>query len=420
MRPSRPSRGFTLIELMMALAVSAVVLVAVVAASNAQQRLFNEGQHQRASQGSARMALLWLEQKLPTAGWGIDPSLALDFQYYTGGPCPLPSACTRDNNADTDELVFYARNPNYWVPPEGVTAAYVGRVWNLSAITSSSASLDLRGGEVFPQGQILQAVCPGELKYAYFTVGATVPAAGGTPLSAGTTTIQLAAVDTANPFKRQDVAVATALTGCRVFQVDRYRIHVRPVAVGGVTTPYLMLDRGIDANQDGTIDDKDETVLAEGIEAFQVGYELANPALGSVGTTSGTAITWGTVTAANQQQATAGAILLTNFGSATGNTAAVYTPSSFYSYRYSDPIRQTAHQANIRAVQLSLVARSPTPNPTAVPLLVTGYPLLNQAAAPSWVAGLPKTAHGTDGYDRTRADTTVNLPNMTVRSITGF
>ena len=417
---SRP--GFTLLELVIALGVTAIALAGALAASTSQQRAYTSGQKMRSAQGSARAALLYLEQKLPMAGWGVDPSLAIDFQFYTTGPCPAAiGACSRDRTNDADEIMFYARNPSYWVPAEGHTGAYKGHVWNFVGISGTNARLDARNGDVFPKGQILQVVCPGELKYAYFTVGTRAAATADGQLD-----VPLQAGDLTNPFLRQDVA--GALGNCRTFEIERYRFHVRPVSVGDNRyDPYLVLDRGVDwtgsanGSPDGVVDEKDEVLVAEGIEGLQVAYALANPALGQPGAT--TAIAFGTTVPATQALASAGDILETSFaGAANGTTAAVYAPSSFYSYRYSDPIRQTAHQANIRSVRIAILARSPEPDATAKANLVVDstFQMLNQAGAPAWITGAPKRAFGTDGYQRVRVDATVNLPNLVVRSLPAY
>lgn len=422
---TRSRRGFTLIELMIATGVAAIVLTAVIAASSSQQRAFFGGQKQRATQGNARAALLYLEQKLPLAGWGLDGSLALDFQFYEPGFCPTEMTCPveRDSVSDADELVFYARNPAYWVPAEGQAGALRGNAWTFVALPDAThATLAARAGDDFLRGQILQVVCPGELRYAYFTVKTRTPVT-----SAGNVDVELEDVVLADPFRRQDVAAGMA--GCRTFLVDRYRFHVRPVAsADGTFDPYLVLDRGLDVagaadgSPDGAVNEKDEVIVAEGIEAFQVAYVFANPAIAPAGATAGTAIALGE---ANDDQSvlTDGAIVPTKFaGSATATTKAAYTPSSFYSYRYSDPIRQTKHQANIRAVRIAMVARSPQPDPSARATFAvdSSFALLNQSGAPDWVASAPKIANGTDGFQRTRVEAVVNLPNMTVRSITGF
>jgi type IV pilus assembly protein PilW len=284
--------------------------------------------------------------------------------------------------------------------------------------------LAARTGDVFPNGQILQVVCPGTLKYAYFTVSTTTTATANVALI-----VPLAGADTSNPFRRQDVA--GGMVNCRVFQIDRYRFHIRPVLQGGGRyVPYLVLDRGIDVTggaggaPDGLVDVNDEVLIAEGIEAFQVAYEFPNPDLGRAGATASTSLTFSTAVGDQTMSEAAGPskIAMTAFPGTLISGQTDYAPSSFFRYSFSDPMRQTFHQANIRAVEIALVARSPDPAPTAPTNLQVDstFRLFNQSGAPTWITSAPKLASGTDGYQRVQVDATVDLPNMTVRSIPGF
>jgi type IV pilus assembly protein PilW len=472
MTPNRTCpRGFSLIELMIALAVSATVIAGAVGAALAQQRAYYGTQRMRAAQSSARTALLFIQEKARMAGFGMDPALAFDFGVYTPatGTCP-PEAngCARDSAGDSDELVFYSRNPNYWVPND-VVGNPVGRAWLISNVSSTTVTITAHGGEVFPAGQILAAVCPGGRYYAYMTVGATTPARGATA-PAGTLQLPLAAVDTTNPFKRQDLAVSPGsdppsyfngsasafaspptasgcfTSGARLFQIDRYRFHVRPVVVGGFPggkvkyDPYLVLDMGIDTNLDGVIDASDELVIAEGVEIMQVAYSMANLALPTptVGLTPGTAITFApglpgststndeiTVTAkAGVQVATLP--LSFQFAPKLQPADNPYAATSWYSYTLTQPLptnypRLTDSQANIRRVRVGLVVRSPEPDlqaPTTLPL-DTSFQLYNLNAVPAWISAnaYPSVQ---DGYARVQVEASVLVPNMTNRGMIFF
>jgi len=229
--------------------------------------------------------------------------------------------------------------------------------------------------------------------------------------------VTLLAADAADPFRRQDVVAATACfaAGARVFAIDRYRLHVRPVDTGdGRTDPFLVLDTGTDLDGDADVDEDDEILLAEGIEAFQVSYQFTNPAL-LAGTAA--AITLNTAAAPSEAD---DVITPTVFPGTVAVGQFEYEPSSFYRPRLLAPLpaeRLTNHQANVRAVRISLVARSPEPDPASSANLTwtAGSPLyrMNQTAAPDWVP-----ADG--GYQRTVLDTSVNLPNMTVRAMSYF
>jgi type IV pilus assembly protein PilW len=415
----RSHRGFTLIEAVISMAVSAIVLAGAIVAANAQTRAFHEGQRLRTAQASSRDALVLLERTVPLAGYGMDPALAIDFQWYTPamGLCPAEmGTCPRDATNNTDELVFYARNPDYWVAPVGTPSppAPKGKAWMLSSITATDVHLDAHQGDQFLPGQILQAVCPGTLNYAYFTVKTAVG-----PLASDTaaTEVDLVTVDTANPFKRQDVAVTLAMgTACRVFQIDRYRLHVKPVALGNNRyDSFLVLDDGVHP----------EVLLVEGVEAFQVAYVFVNPAVGMVGAAANTPINFVT---ANADQTVSGTgaerIAKTNFpGNAPQTGQTTYSPSSFLLYSYTNAARQSIHQANIRALQIGMIVRSPEPDSSSLANIAVGdtFEILNQHGIPNWVKNQPKTSlHGSDGFQRVQVETTINLPNMLVRSLPAF
>jgi prepilin-type N-terminal cleavage/methylation domain-containing protein len=445
-------RGFTLLEVLVAVGASAIVLAGVVVAVHSQQRAYHGGQRTREAQGSARNALLFMEQKLSAAGFGMDPALALDFAWY----CPGASGtapCPRDSVGDFDQIVLYARNPNYWIPdPElnPTTTTYRGRVWDVVGFdaTSDEVTVRARQGDVFRKGQIYQAVCRGGAKYAYVTAAATVGKAGGPPVEPldadGEVTLTLEQVgDGKNPFRRQDVArnssacfsATDPASRARLFQIDRSRFYVRKIDLGGGRIdPYLVLDTGTDMDRDGVLTAADEQILADGIETLQVAYaftsaidDAVDSTLPPVGLTAGTGINLGAgLIAAGQSSSadrTAAKITTTDFAapSPLASIGEAYSRSSFFPYTFGPPLpaeRRTNHQGNIRSVELSVVARSATPDPDvggkgALPG-AAGFTVLNMNATPSWIA-TPAALRGHDGYERIRFDTTVNLPNMVNR-----
>lgn len=419
MRTSR--YGFTLLEIMLALGVSAIALVAAVTAANAQQRAFYNGQKGRAAMNSARSALLFLERTVPSAGFGMDAPLALDLGWYVPATCPGAMApCTPDKTNDADELTFYARNNSYWVPA-ALAGEPRGRAWHLSSAAITDIVVKARPGDIFKRGQVLQLVCPGAPLWAYFTVlrTASIPeaTAGG---MAGDLTVLLEPVVATNPFRRQDVAVTLSCANARLFQIDRYRIHVRPVDVGGGRIDsFLVLDTGTDNDLDGDVDEDDEVLLAEGIEAFQVSYAFADPAIPEAGIVPGTAVA---IRAGVPADTTPQALTRTPFPGVVDPGQFEYAPSSFFGPTLIPPLpatspRLTNHQANVRTIRFALVARSPEPDPGASANLgwTAGSSLfrMNQDARPGWVP-----VDG--GYQRTVVETSVNLPNMTVRAMSYF
>lgn len=425
---ARPSRGFTLVELLVATVVSAIVIAGVYVAVNHQQRAHHNGERQRAAQGSARDALLSLERIVPIAGYGMDAPLALDLDRYAvpAALCPAPMAgdCFRDSTNGPDELVVMTRDPTYWTPALYATNP-AGHSWRITALTADDVTFVAHGGERFAAGQILQAVCRGGSVYAYFTVRDNAPAAG--PAAAGPLTVTLATADVADPYRQQGWAtnvLYSAVNACfasgqaRLFLINRYRFHVRPVQTGQSIVPYLLVDQGKDVNFDGTIDERDETVLAEGIEDFQVAYVMNNSALAPRGLAAGTAVpmTRGTVSAATQSPS--GLTTPVFPGTADGQpppAQCVYAPSSFYPYSVGPPshaLRNTDHQANVVAVRIGIVARAvdPEPDPNSGELPQSLY---NRNALPSWVSATTK-------YARVRVEATLPLRNTYVRGMNDF
>lgn len=411
MRTRPRHRGFTLVEMLIAITVSAAVIAAAVGVARSQQQAYYDGARVRAAQASARNALLFLEKNVSQAGYGMAPSLAFDFDR-SGGPCPTELStgstppCARDRTDDSDELVFYARNPVYWVPQDPATDP-AGRAWRVTAISSSRLTLGAREGQTFRRGQVLLVVCAGATQYAYVTVSTTTPV----PSGGGSIDLPLTAASSTDPFLGQESATDACFGAgtARAFQIDRYRIHVRPVDVGGGRRdPYLVLDQGIDVAGSTAIDEADEQFIAEGIESIQVAYILANGT--QVGASGGVSLVRGAPGDATSNQLTT----LSFPGAAPVGTESVYSPTSWYRYYMGPPPaaeRLTNHQANIRAVRIAVVARSPEPDLTKrwMPPSLQ----LNQTAAAAWITP-------GDGYERVSFETTIPLPNMTTQGMVFF
>jgi type IV pilus assembly protein PilW len=244
------------------------------------------------------------------------------------------------------------------------------------------------------------------------TVSQTVgPLAADAPALA----IPLLGAEAADPFRRQDATADGCFTSgtARAFQIDRFRFHVRPVPTGTGITPYLVLDAGLDLNGDGP-DEAEEVIVAEGIESFQVGYVMTNAALAPRGTVPGTPIAF----APGAAGATGGSGMTTlEFPGLQNPDQTVYQPTSWYRYALGPtptvaPERLTDHQANIRGVRITLVARGPEPEPGAPRAEIT-TPILNQDALPPWI-------QANVSYNRARVETTVLVRNMVSRGMNDF
>ncbi len=447
---SRSQDGVTLVELLVALVVTSVVIVGVVATVASQQQVYYNGHQMRTAQMNARGALLFMEQRIAMAGFGMDPALAFDFGWYgnpNGAPgveggFPSPSlcpaamgACPRDATNNADEIVFYERNSNYSWPSGGNP---VGRAWQATALVGDTLTLQARVGDRFAAGQILLAVCDTDgNSYAYVTVSVTNPPGPGAVVAAnGPLQLNLFNSIAASPFRRQDAATSAAPPGVasgscpliRVFQIDRYRFHIRPVAVDNfqgtvVYVPYLMLDQGIDVTGDSVVDDQDELFVAEGIELIQFAYVFESAAVPTAGD-GGAAITLTPEAVGAQGNVTPNRITTTVFPLAPPTQGrGIYFPSSWYPQSMSSALRQTNNQGNIAAVKIALVARSPDRDTRARTTLsvVSPFTLLDYAPAaglPVWIyqnwnRGVP----GDDAYQRLQIETSVPVPNMAVRGM---
>lgn len=438
MRASRTPRGVTLVEVVVALGASAIVLAGIVVAVKHQQEAFNAGQRVREAQGAARNALLLIGQKLPLAGYGIDPTLALDLSGPPGGteatqwytpPCATDAApCRKDRTDGSDELVFHARDPMYYSDPD-LASSVSGHAWIASLdLTTNTVTLQARPGDLFLQGQILQLMCDQGAGARYATVRETTGAGTGvtaTPVAtAGALTVNLAAEVSGNPFRRQS---AGDCQPTRAYLVDRFRFHVLPVQEGTRWESYLLLDRGLDVSgpagvRDGVVDAWDDAIVAAGVEIFQVAYEFTQngaATLAPAGLTPGTPITIRRADVA-APSTTANSIATTPFALGLGVDGQFFRRVSFYEYGFS-PLaaeRRTNHQANISAVHVAIVARAPgapAPGTRGSTVPGPGNTVMNLDTTPAWI--LAGASGGLDGQERIRAETTVTLSNLASRRL---
>jgi type IV pilus assembly protein PilW len=392
-----PSRGVTLIELMITLTLGLIVIAGALALLVGQQAAFRAGTGDRAQQETARVALESVTSNLRMAGYGIDPAVAFDFGPQasirmarapegsvvaaTSFKCNSAVSC-RDSTTGPDEIVFLARDPGFGYP---LAQGYA----------SGSSQLVLTGPLRNPihRGQILQVMCfTGSMRWAYVTVGAEVPAdAGATvavPLVTGTTAFpnQTSLLNgdgcfgSAAPTGSSAAVVAGA---AKVFKVDRFRYFVQSFVEADGTHPYLMLDQGLfDASGNAIVD-----VVAPDVEDLQFSYVFpasTDPSLRLVGASSGNAIT----------------------ASSSGiDTAPSQGPPSFDDVSTS-PQRTTQHPGNIRVVRMAVVVRTPTSDPN----------LLTDGAATVPAAGNRASFQGPTGYRRTLFETSSAIRNLDARA----
>ena len=326
MRAPRRPRGFSLIELLVSTAIGGVVLTGICLVFISQAWQYQAHANRRAVQSSVRQALGFVERHVRNAGYGVDPDRAI-LAY------------------DSFDAVSNARGVGF---PDGLTVHARDLYFRRRAIEVGTDFLrfDLPLQRPLRKGEILLVLCPGAVRYAYVTVGETAPASA--------TSVRLdtapAPVDSpAGPPGALFRELATLGEACFhdmeppvVVRVERASFYVSsfdddgdPATPG--TTPYLMLHRGVDINDDGSVDGADATPLAVGIEQLQVAYILNTlgdtpPPLVGVDD----AVPWGE----------------------TWHLATPELNRPRLEDAYASPRRLGSHPANIRQVRLTLVARS--------------------------------------------------------------
>jgi len=401
---TRPAlRGVTLLELLIALGLSSLLVVAGTGLLLGQQRAFNASSGQRAVQESGRLALEEVARSLRGAGYGVDPALVFDFGEMASVPRSrlgaygrgynLSWACTaahglswagnqpvrcRDSEVGSDEAVFYARDPMFSRPIFSATAG----------------TLLLQGDLRQPlfAGQVLVAMCLLDpMVRAYVTVGRFTPGTDN-PVAANLVQVQLAPGRTVNavpafPFENEVLSDACFGAGAAVVaRVDRYRYFVDTFDEAGNrvapqtpgSRPYLMLDQGLlDQNGANIV-----VPVAADVEDLQFTWLYPPAAAGAgarlVGATPG-------VNAAD------GAFPID-----------VTVPPPASGAPPGSAARVTGNPTNIQGARVSVVVRSAEPDISLTDDVVRTIPAAGNRPA---VLGLPY-------YRRTLFETTVIVRNL--------
>jgi type IV pilus assembly protein PilW len=401
MRHGPPTRGFSLVELLVALAVSLLVVGGAMALLLSQQRMFQTSSADRAVQETGRVALEEITSSLRLAGYGIDPGYAFDFgalahvsqdrapQGATVTAASTFADCTsvtcRDSITGPDEIVFRYRNPSF--------------VRSLAQAPTGTTSITIAGplGAPLYQGQILQVMCfAGDMLWAYVTVGQTVAAT-----TANTVTVPLA-TGVANEFPFQNDYLANSCFGAaagrgataaafaaaaKVYKVDQFRYYVATFDASGAVVasgtagarPFLMLDQGL---LDGG--NPIRRVVTPDVEDLQLAYlfpSSATAALQRVGGTPGAAIS----------------------ADAAGIDVDPDEGPPAFSDVATAPARRSQFPANIRAVSVTVVARSPERDATVF-----------EGSVPA--AGNRPAVAGPVGYRRQLFGTTAATINLDARA----
>ena len=381
---TRAPRGFTLLELLVGMSISLLVIGAVTGAFLSQNRAFVALDLNRIAADAARDTFLDMEPAIRRAGFGLDPRYAFDFAYYA-----CPAANCRDSVTGPDNIVFYARNPNYTYTVNGATApdgtvcgsasgCVSGNAYKVTITNAAGAytvNADLRTGAVTPfrMGQVVQFICPNA---AAVTMGTLSANPGG---QAGIVTMSLAATPTTAPASSDATrANGFAANGCFVASgvimvpVDRYHYLIQQYS--GV--PWLVLDTGTDIDGSGTVDVNDYLPIAPGVEDVQFAYLLnVNAPAVTVGGAPPSAPPQKGPDAPSAGGVPAGNWVIGDYftGSGTSATGTVEQPDATvanmpqYSTSLADPLRFNTTAANIRGVRVTINVRSLTTDQTKPP-----------------------------------------------------
>jgi type IV pilus assembly protein PilW len=404
---TRRARGFSLVEMLVALVISSIVIAGAIALMLGTQRHFESTSQDRYLQETARVALGHITSNLRMAGFGVDPAVAFDFGQmanvrmdraygnatfstasFTGqGTVGTCTTLCRDSSEGPDELAFISRDPSFGPHPLTVAA------------NALSTSLTVAGKADILKGQILQVVCyTGNQTWAYVQASDAATYSSGS----GTTTIPIVAGGTSFPTQNAwlaDGCFSTVATmngtvvnpttlgsAAEVFKVDRYRYFISSYDSSGAvqpwgtanTRPFLMLDQGLQ-DASGPI----LTPLLPDVEDLQLSYVFPYDAVKPVvGATVGVDIT-------NDDAGI-------NLAPANGCPA--------FSDATAAPSRLSHHPGNLGAVRVSLVVRSSSVDITRQ----------NSSTIPA--AGNRDATAGAAGYLRELVETTIAIPNLSVQA----
>jgi len=383
-------RGFTLIELMMALGITSVVVAGISIILLKQSQASVKQTQQRTLEETGRQALLEIAFAVRMAGAGIAPTAAFDFDRYAcispGDPvspgcnnnpgteqAPLtrtPAAPgLRDKIDGPDELVVSYRDPVFFRTLTSLTP--------INATGPYTAALNAPLKTVIKQGRIGMLFCSGAdpISYVAFNSDAAV----------GDLNVSLRPVTAADgyypPAPPNDNCFGTAAFAL----VERVRYFVANDFDG---VPALFRDRGRTG---------DPQMLFRGVEDLQLTYTIGPPppatTTGLVTGPAGCADPNGTVAAQNKWV----------FGLCNqGTPKETATPPDWIGDGYDTPNRYTAHPANIRSVEIDIVTRSA------------------QETADKAGNGVPalanRPARAADKYSRSVFKLTEQVPNLLARA----
>jgi prepilin-type N-terminal cleavage/methylation domain-containing protein len=386
-------RGFTLIELMLSVAITSVVVAAISLFLVKQSQVSVKQAQQRTLEESGRQALLEIASSVRLAGAGIDPTAAFDFDRYkcTGNaitcnnnagldtPPTAASPGLRDKIDGPDELVVSYRDPIFSRTLKAIdgTGPYV------VTFDDKPPQLPQPLNTAINAGRIAMLLCSGADPVSYVALASTA--------AVGATTVTLRTLTNDDGYFPQAPPADPCFAKGTLALVERVRYFVANDSDG---VPALFRDRGRAS---------DPQALFRGIEDLQLAYQIG----------SGTAV--------GGPPAGSSALPPACFGTswiwgACANHAE--TPSEnagtldWINDPYDSTSRYTGYAANIRAVQITIVARALQTSPDKAgdppPALLPPATLANRNPPPPDPAGKK--------YVRTVLSMSEQTPNLLARA----
>lgn len=307
------NKGMTLIEILIALGITAFFLLGLYSVFVAQDRTYKAQSLVSELQDNGRNAMQNLTTNIRGAGFGVHPWEVFEF-------CGTPPC--RDSANGSDEVTFFTRNPD-------------PRTWG-RVVAATSTQMDLAVTYTNYNvriGQILLVVCskPQDTEFRESDTAYVVSSVN----AAQTSNMVRITFDGSAPLKFREGSKFTPgscfTTGSAMaYFIDRFHYYIN--TTGDPQHPYLMLDTGTDVNGDGVVNNNDHIPIAGDIETIQFVYIM-------------------------------------NSGREFGGTLGVNEepdpglPFPSLTESFDSPVRLNNHPANIRAVRVSVLARSPRPNP---------------------------------------------------------
>lgn len=374
--------GFTLAELLVGLAVTSIVLVAVTAAVIGVQGSYQRETEVKILTENGRSSLQYMQRKVELAGYGIDPRMAFDVGALPGGGGSrdnldvmtatfTPTQAGLDGGVVvTDDLAFRYRDPS-WL--RGGT--YAG----------SSIALQVPTDVAISQGQVMMVVCRGANRMVTLQVSSNV--------AAGANAVPVTVMGAPwGGFVADTCFTGTGTNLPWVFLVREQRLRV--VNLNG--RPWLVAFNSLTANPFDLSQDNFDPIAPD-VENFQVAFGV-NRAPTTLGCCQAAPDIGGDWIYGNTRN---GATPEPVFAQVTSPLGSV--PD--YNTGYTEPSRFTGTVANIRTVQLSLTVRTTRRD-------VTGRKLSKPLDSFNW--GAPTMTE--DGFNRAVFHTVIHVPNMLSRS----